>query len=108
MAANLQVQYAFANVSASGDSILVPAQTGQRIIVLQCCVIVSAANNVQFETQTGSAAVSALFPLAQNGGFVLPYSELGWFQTSIGDGLLFNISAATPVAIQLVWCPSNT
>lgn len=108
MPSQFAVQYAFANVSASGDTTIVAAQPNQRIIVLQCCVITAVANNIQFETQTASAAISALFPLAQNGGFVLPFSELGWFMTNSGDGLLINLSAANQVAIQLVWCPSNS
>jgi hypothetical protein len=83
----------------------VSAQASQRIIVLQMCVIVAAASNIQFQTSTGAVAISTLFPLAANGGFVLPYSRLGWMQTAVGDALTFTQSAATTLAIQLVWCP---
>jgi len=108
MAANLQVQYAFGNPSSSGVTNIVAAQAGQRIIVLQCCVITSAACTVTFYTNTGGTAISASFPLAANGGFVLPFSAVGWFQGGIGQTLDINLSAGTPTAVQVVWCPSNT
>jgi hypothetical protein len=108
MASNLQVQYAFATPAGAGSTTIVASQAGQRIIVLQVCVIASAADNVKFQTSTGPTDITCLWPLAANGGFVLPYSQLGWFSTNIGDALLFNQSFAAPTAIQLVWCPSNT
>lgn len=106
MASDLQVAYAFATPSASGSNVIVAAQAGQRIIVLQCCVITSAANNVKFQSN-GSTDISALFPLAVNGGFVMPYSQLGWMQTNIGESLTVNLSAAQPTAVQVVWCPRS-
>jgi hypothetical protein len=108
MAANLQVQYAFINTSASGITNIVPVQTSQRIIVLQCCVITSGANTVTFYTNSGSTAISAGFPLAANGGFVLPFSALGWFQGGIGQTLDFNMNTGVATAVQVVWCPSST
>jgi len=104
MATDLAVQYTFATPSLSGDTVLIAAQPGQRIRVLQCCVITGGANNVKFHGGGGSD-LSALFPLAQNGGFVLPYSAIGWFNTAIGESLVFNMSAAVATAVQLVWCP---
>jgi hypothetical protein len=107
MAANLIVQYAFLTPASSGNSTVVGAQAGQRIIVLQCCVITSAANNVKFQSN-GTTDISALMPLAANGGFVLPYSQVGWFQTNIGESLTVNLSAGVSTGIQVVWCPSST
>ena len=107
MAAQNTVQYAFATPGGSGNTTIVAAQTNQRIVVLQLCVISSNADNVKFQTSTGPTDISAIFPLAANGGFVLPYSEVGWFQTGLGDALIFNQSFGAPTAIQLVWCPSN-
>ena len=106
MASDLSVQYAFLTPAVSGSSTIVGVQSGQRIIVLQCCVITSAANSVKFQSN-GSTDISALFPLAQNGGFVLPYSELGWLQTNIGESLTINMSAGNSTAVQVVWCPRS-
>lgn len=106
MAADLSVQYAFLTPAVSGSSTIVAAQASQRIVVLQCCVITSASNNVKFQSN-GSTDISALFPLAQNGGFVLPYSALGWMQTNIGESLTVNLSAGNSTAVQVVWCPRS-
>lgn len=106
MAGQFVVQYAFATPSASGTTLLVAAQAGQRIIVLQCCVITGGANNVKFQSN-GATDISATFPLAQNGGFVLPYSELGWMQTNVGESLTFSDSVGITTAVQVVWCPAN-
>jgi hypothetical protein len=108
MSQNLSTQYAFLNTSSSGVTNIVSAQAGQRIIVLQCCVITGGTNTVNFATNTGGTAISANFPLATNGGFVLPYSQVGWFQGGIGQTLDINMSAGVATAIQVVWCPSAT
>lgn len=106
MASQFQVLYAFVNASATGNTNVVAVQSGQRILVLQCCIITGAANQVKFQSNTSD--ISAGWPLASNGGFVLPYSELGWFQTNIGEALNFNQSTSVQTAVQVVWCPVNT
>jgi hypothetical protein len=106
MASDLNVSYAFATPSSSGSTTLVVAQAGQRIIVLQVCVITSAANNIKFQSN-GSTDISALFPLAVNGGFVMPYSQLGWMQTNIGESLTINMSSGSSTGVQVVWCPRS-
>jgi hypothetical protein len=106
MPSQFQVQYSFANPASSGLTTVVSAQTGQRIIVLQCCVITSGANTVNFAGSV-SGPISAAFPLAASGGFVLPYSEVGWFQTAIGEALQINMSAGAGTGVQVVWCPAN-
>lgn len=106
MAADLIVQYAFATPSSAGSTTVVAAQAGQRIVVLQICVITSLANNVKLQSN-GTTDLTATFPLAQNGGFVLPNSDLGWFSTAIGESLTFNQTNGTPTAVQVVWCPRS-
>jgi hypothetical protein len=106
MAANLAVQYAFANPSGSGLTTVVAAQAGQRIIVLQCCVITSGSNTVNF-ADSSAGAISASMPLAANGGFVMPFSSVGWFETSVGGGLQINMTVGVATGVQVVWCPSN-
>jgi hypothetical protein len=104
--ANLVVLYAFATPSVSGNTTLVSATVGSRIVVSQVCVITSAANSVKFQSN-GSSDISALFPLAANGGFVLPYSELGWMQTNIGESLTCNMTNGSSTGIQIVYCLST-
>jgi hypothetical protein len=106
VANNLQVQYSFANPAASGLTTVVPIQAGQRIVVLQCCVITSATNTVNFASSV-AGPISASMPLAANGGFVMPFSEVGWFQTAIGEALQINMTAGAGTGVQVVWCPNN-
>lgn len=98
--------YAFANPSTSGSTSLIAAVGGSRILVLQICVITSAANNIFFQSN-GTTTISASFPLASNGGFVLPYSELGWMQTNIGESLTVTLGSSAQTAIQIVYCLSS-
>ena len=102
---NLVVFYAFATPAVSGTTII-GAVAGSRIIVSQACVITTLANNVKFQSNN-STDISATFPLAPNGGFVLPYSELGWMQTNIGEALTFSMTTGTSTAVQVVYCLST-
>lgn len=101
------VVYSFLTPSSAGSSTIVAAQGTQRILVLQVCVIAGGANNVKFQSN-GTTDISALFPLAQNGGFVLPFNRVGWMQTNIGESLTINMTASTSTAVQVVWCPIST
>lgn len=103
---SLAVSYTFATASSSGSTTLIAASAGSRIIVSQVCVITSATNSIKFQSN-GTTDISALFPLAANGGFVLPYSELGWMQTNIGESLTINMNTGSSTAIQLVYCLSS-
>lgn len=107
MASDLQVQYSFITPASIGTFTVVAAQPGQRICVLQCCVITGGANNVKFQSG-GTTDISALFPLAQNGGFVLPYTQVGWMRTAIGESLDFVMTGAASTAVQVVWCPFSS
>ena len=98
------IQYLGVNPNTSGSTQIIAAQSGLRIIVLQVCVITSGAAGVSFFSS--ATPISAAFPLATNGGFVLPYSRHGWFQTAIGEPLMFNLDAAVNTAVQLTWVPS--
>jgi hypothetical protein len=86
------------NASSLGATTLVTAPAG-RIRVLQLAMITTLANNVKF--MTNATDISATFPLAANGGLVLPFNEHGWFETVAGDPLVVNLSVATSTGIQL-------
>ena len=87
------------NPASLGSNSLVAAIPGARIRVLSLAVVTTAANTVTF--QTNATPISAAFPLAANGGLVLPFNEHGHFTTLIGDPLTVNLSAATATAIQI-------
>lgn len=98
------IAFAFSNPSASGNTQLVAAQGGLKIVVLEVCVITSSAMSVKFQSATND--ISCAWPLATNGGMVLPLSEHGWMQTNIGEALNINLSLAFNTAVQIAWIPS--
>mgnify|MGYP003560316392 CR=1 FL=1 len=96
------VNRAFVNASATGNTSLVAAQgSGVRIRVLGIIAVSTLANNVKFQSATTD--ISALFPLAANAGFVLPYNQHGWFQTAANEALNVNLSVATATGFQVIW-----
>jgi len=64
-------------------------------------VVTTLANSVNLES--GTTDITAIFPLAANGGFSLPYCEHGWCETAVGAALNVTLSVATSTAIQVIY-----
>ena len=99
----------FAAIAAAtaNDNTLVAAVTGKKIRVLALAVIAGAAGNIYFQS---AAAGTVLFGgstntinLPANGGFVLPFNPLGWFETVAGELLNMNASSTGPFSGGLVY-----
>lgn len=88
-----------ANPASSGDNSLVAAVANAKFRVLSVAVVTTTANSVKFRSAT--ADISATFPLAANGGFVLPFNEHGWFETAAGEALQINMTTATATGVQI-------
>lgn len=99
--------FAFANVAASQtDSVLVSGITNRIVLVKAVTVITGAtATTITFNSKgSGSGtAISALFSNAATGGFVLPESVGGWFQTNPGESLTCTTGAGATTGIQIVF-----
>ena len=87
------------NPAGIGDNSLVAAVTNAKIRVLSVVVVSTSANSVKFRSAT--IDISATFPLAANGGFVLPFNEHGWFETNVSEALQLNLTAAAAVGTQI-------
>lgn len=87
------------NIAASSTGVtnLVAAQTGKKIKVINLALIANAAVNVKFQSHVTPTDITGLFYLAANGGFVLPYSDVGWFATIAGEALDINLSGSIAV-----------
>lgn len=102
---------AFANITASQtDANVISAVSGRIIRVLGvACEAGATATNVTFNSKgSGSGtAISMLFALPANGGFVLPTVESGaqnpWFQTNSGEALTLTTGAGSTVGVQIVF-----
>jgi hypothetical protein len=88
-------------VTTAASGALVAAVTGMRIRVHGFAVI--AAGVVSVNLESGTTDISGVFPLAANGGFVLPFSEVGWADTAPGEALNVTISAAVSCGMQVIY-----
>lgn len=90
--------------ASSGNNTLVSAPAGgQKIRVHQLAVIGAGAVNLYFTSNAGGTVIfggstNVITIAAAGGGFVLPYSEIGWFETTAGHLLNLNLSGATIVS----------
>lgn len=89
------------NASALGDTTLVAAVAGRKIRVLALVGVTTLANSVHF--RSSATPIAGTFPLAANGGVVLPVNELGWFETAVGEALVVNMSVATAMGLQVIY-----
>lgn len=108
MATHGKLASAFANVAASTtDANLVTGIGNRRIrVYAMACECGATATNVTFNTATGGVggvAISMQFQNPANGGFVLPYSEAGWFETNAGDYLTCTTGTGSTTGIQILY-----
>ena len=95
------IKFAFINATGSGNTALVAAVTGAKIRVVGLSLVTLVANTVKFQSATTDK--SAGLPLAANGGLVLPLNEHGWLETTRGEALNFNQSAATTTGVNVAY-----
>lgn len=92
----------FLNASSAGQTTIVPAQgAGIKIMVVGAQVMSWGAPVVEF--RSGTSPISAGWPVATNGGFVLAQNDLGWFKTAANATLNLNLSAGVTTVCQIVW-----
>lgn len=104
----LTPKFAAIAAASSGDNTLVAAVVGKQIRVLQLFILVAGAVNVYFTSGAGGTVIfggsTNKINLAANGGFVLPFSPVGWFQnSSANQALVMNLSGAVVVSGGLVY-----
>lgn len=93
----LTPKFATIAASTSGDNTIVAAVVGKKIRVLAVQVNASAAVNYKWQSGAGGTDITGLNYAAANGGYVLPYSPIGWFETASNTLLNLNLSAANAV-----------
>jgi hypothetical protein len=83
--------------SASGATTIIALVAAKRIRVLALQLVASGAVNAKWQSHVTPTDLTGLAYLAANGGYVLPYNPVGWFQTVAGEALDINLSAAIAV-----------
>ena len=104
----MTVKYAIINANISGDNTLVAAVTAKRIRVLSAFIICTTAGDVRFESGASGTALTGQMPVAANGGFVLPYTPAGWFQTASATLLNLELSGTLDCNGSLAYVEAST
>ena len=91
------LKYAVIDNATSGDNTIVAAVAARKIRVHQCFLIAAAAVTIRFESGAGGTALTGQMNVAANGGFVMQYSEAGWFETAVNTLLNLELSGAVSV-----------
>lgn len=85
----LTPKYAAVTATAAGDNQVVAAVASKKIRVLQAFAMAITAETVQFQDGAGTNLTGPI-ALGATGGFVLPFSPVGWFETAAGQKLDLN------------------
>lgn len=93
----LTPKFAVIDHASSGDNTLVAAVASKKIRVHQCMLFCAGALTIRFESGAGGTALTGQMQVAANGGFVLPFSPMGWFETAANTLLNLELSGATSV-----------
>jgi hypothetical protein len=96
-------QFAPIAVSANGATTVVAAVAGKVIRVLAYHWVGASAVGVKWQSHAGPTDLTGVVNPAANGGEVLPFSPIGWFQTLVGEALDINLSVGVVVGGSLVY-----
>lgn len=95
--------------ASSGENTLKSLVSSKKIRVVAMAIVATGAVNIYFVSNTGGTVIfggsTNKIALAANGGFVLPYNPLGWFETASGENLIVNLSGAVAISGGLVYIP---
>jgi hypothetical protein len=87
----------FALVAVSASGTVIPLVAAKKIRVLAMQLVAAAAVNVKWQSHVLPTDLTGLAYFAANGGYVLPFNPVGWFQTIAGEALDINLSASVAV-----------
>jgi len=90
------------DVTAIGNTELVPVQAGLKIRVLALFYRSALAVAVQFKSNPNNN-ISASYSLGINDDVVWPYNPHGWIETVAGESLTVSQSLAVASGAQIVW-----
>ncbi len=89
--------FAVINATTIGDNTLITGISGKQIRVLNGLLIGAGAVNLYFRDGTAGTAITGTINIAANGGFQIPYSPIGNFQTSSSNALVVNLSSGVAI-----------
>ncbi len=81
------------DVTGSGQQVVIAAVPDETIRVMSYSLIVDGATTVTWKD--GETAITGAMPFAINGGISVPFSPVGWFETSVGAALTMTLGTTT-------------
>ena len=75
------------SVASATTTTVVALTSGKKIRVLAMYLVSGAACNINWQSHTTTANADGVQDLAANGGIVLPFNPIGWFDTTSGEAL---------------------
>ncbi len=99
----LTPKFAAISASSSGNNTAVAAVDGKKIRVLALQLTANGSVNAKWQSGAGGTDLTGLAYLVANGGLVLPFNPVGWFETASGALLNLNLSGAVAVGGSLVY-----
>lgn len=103
----LTPKFAVIAAAMSGNNELVANVAAKKIRVLAMMLVAGAAGNIYFTADAGGTVIfggsTNKIQLAANGGFVLPFNPVGWFETAVNTDLVLNASSTGPFSGGLVY-----
>lgn len=93
----LTPKFAVIDAATSGDNTILAAVSAKKIRVLSLFLVAAGAVTVRFESGASGTALTGQMNLAANGGFVLPFNPVGWFETASNTLLNLELSGAVSV-----------
>lgn len=93
---------AIAAASSGNNTLVANTNGGLTVRVYAMTIIATSAVSIYFTADNAGTVIfggsTNKIALAANGGFVLPYNPLGWFDTSANTDLCVNLSGATAIS----------
>lgn len=85
------------NINTTGDNIIVAAVAGQGVYVYKILLVVNAAVSITFKDGAGTALTGAISLIA-NEAIVLTFDTRPWFECSVGNAFIMNLSGNVQVS----------
>jgi hypothetical protein len=83
-------------LNGSASATIVTAVAGFKIRILGMVMTITTATTLNLEDTTGTPVeIVGPMPVADNGGFVLPFNPYGWGETAVGKGLVLTLGAGS-------------
>lgn len=93
-------------VTLADDGAVVAAVPLHRIRVYGFILSALGATAVHF--RSAATPISLTMSLAATSGFVVAQSNMGWFETAVGEALNLEMSSATTVGVQVIYALVKT